>query len=118
MPSALAAKNCPSSGCGYQSSASVTGMSFLSWARQAVTTAQRQANSKRRFMASSSGRMRCAMLAGMRTLINNLEFVLTLDAKNSVLRDAAVVVEDDRIADIGPAAQISKRSGSVDSVID
>ena len=58
------------------------------------------------------------MLAGMRTLINNLEFVLTLDAKNSVLRDAAVVVEDDRIADIGPAAQISKRSGSVDNVID
>jgi cytosine/adenosine deaminase-related metal-dependent hydrolase len=60
------------------------------------------------------------MLAGMRTLINNLEFVLTVDEKNSVLRDAAVVVEDDRIADVGPAAELTRRhpEGSFGAVID
>ncbi|HYC43890.1 MAG TPA: amidohydrolase family protein [Burkholderiales bacterium] len=42
----------------------------------------------------------------MRTLIENLEFILTADSRDSVLRDACVVVDDDRIVDVGPASVI------------
>ncbi|MEO0996001.1 MAG: amidohydrolase family protein [Pseudomonadota bacterium] len=45
----------------------------------------------------------------MRTLIENLDFVLTVDAADTVLRDAAVVVEDDRFVDIGPTADVRNR---------
>ena len=45
----------------------------------------------------------------MRTLIENLEFILTADRKDSVLRDASVVVENDRIVDVGPAPAIWDR---------
>jgi cytosine/adenosine deaminase-related metal-dependent hydrolase len=56
----------------------------------------------------------------MPTLINNLEFILTVDKDNAVLRDAAVVIEDDRIVDLGPAAQVCARHprDSFASVID
>ena len=43
----------------------------------------------------------------MRTLIENLEFVVTADRNDRVLRNASVVVEDDRIADIRPAAALT-----------
>jgi cytosine/adenosine deaminase-related metal-dependent hydrolase len=60
------------------------------------------------------------MVARMRTLINNLEFVLQLDERGSVLGEAAVVVEDDRIADVGPAAEVARRhpKGSFGAVVD
>jgi cytosine/adenosine deaminase-related metal-dependent hydrolase len=45
----------------------------------------------------------------MRTLIENLEFILTADRDDRVLAGASVVVEDDRIADIGPADEIARR---------
>ena len=46
----------------------------------------------------------------MRTLIENLEFALTVDAADSVLSGASVVIEDDRIRDIGPAAEVAQRN--------
>src|SRR5690242_14521306 len=45
----------------------------------------------------------------MRTLIENLEFILTADRNDSVLRDASVVVEDDRIIGVGSAEMIRNR---------
>jgi 5-methylthioadenosine/S-adenosylhomocysteine deaminase len=40
-------------------------------------------------------------------LIRNLEFVLTVDEHDSVLRDAAIVVRDGRIAALGPDAEVT-----------
>lgn len=56
----------------------------------------------------------------MRTLIENLEFVLTVDANDRVMTQASVVVADDRIEDAGPAAQIEGRYARVsfDRVVD
>jgi cytosine/adenosine deaminase-related metal-dependent hydrolase len=56
----------------------------------------------------------------MRTLIENLEFILTVNRDDRVLSGASVVVENDRIADIGPAAEVAKRHPRVsfDNVID
>ncbi len=45
----------------------------------------------------------------MRTLIENLNVAFTVDANDTVLRGASVVVDNDRIADIGPAAEIAAR---------
>ncbi|WP_457584584.1 amidohydrolase family protein [Ensifer canadensis] len=45
----------------------------------------------------------------MRTLIENLNFAFTVDAHDTVLRNASVVVENDRIADIGTADEIKAR---------
>ncbi len=45
----------------------------------------------------------------MRTLIENLEFILTVDKDDRVLCNASVVIEDDRIADVGPAVDLSRR---------
>ncbi|MBO9711668.1 amidohydrolase family protein [Sphingomonas sp.] len=45
----------------------------------------------------------------MRTLIEHLDFAITVDADDTVLRDAALLVEDDRIADIGPDAAVRAR---------
>ena len=42
-----------------------------------------------------------------RTFIEHLEFVLTVDDKDSVIRDATVVIERDRIAAVGEAAPIA-----------
>jgi len=52
----------------------------------------------------------------MRTLIENLEFVLTLDKDDRVLRNISVVIEDDRIAEIGPARRYKR--AAFDHVID
>lgn len=56
----------------------------------------------------------------MRTLIENLEFVLTADRDDRALRNACVVIEDDRIADLGSEKEISRRhpKPSFDRVID
>lgn len=56
----------------------------------------------------------------MRTLIEHLEFALLVDKADTVLRDASVVVDGDRIADVGSAAAIAKRHAakSFDQVID
>lgn len=56
----------------------------------------------------------------MRTLIENLEFILTVDRDDRVLKNASVIVENDRIADLGPAAEVAARHprASVDQVID
>jgi cytosine/adenosine deaminase-related metal-dependent hydrolase len=45
------------------------------------------------------------------TLIDGLSFVLTVDADDTVLRDAALLVEGGRIADIGPSAEVRARLG-------
>lgn len=45
----------------------------------------------------------------MRTLIENLEVAFTVNADDEILREASVVIEDDRIADIGSAVDINKR---------
>lgn len=56
----------------------------------------------------------------MRTLIENLEFILTVDKDNRVLHGASVVVDNDRITDVGPAAGIAMRHprGSFEKIID
>jgi cytosine/adenosine deaminase-related metal-dependent hydrolase len=56
----------------------------------------------------------------MRTLIENLEFVLTVDERDRVLRGASVVIENDRIADVSAATEIAERHarGSFDRVVD
>lgn len=52
----------------------------------------------------------------MRTLIENLEFVLTVDKDERVLRNTSVVVEDDRIAELGPAKRYKR--DAFDEVVD
>jgi len=47
----------------------------------------------------------------MRTLIEHLNVAFLVDAKDTILRDASVVIEDDRIADIGPAREVATRHG-------
>ena len=45
----------------------------------------------------------------MRTLIENLEFILTADPHDSMLHNASVVLENDRIVDVGEAGVIRDR---------
>lgn len=47
----------------------------------------------------------------MSILIEHLEFALTVDASDTVIRDAALVIDDDRIVDIGPTADVLDRHG-------
>ena len=56
----------------------------------------------------------------MRTLIEHLEFAFLVDDKDTVLRDASIVVDADRIADIGLAAAVQARHArsSFDRIID
>ncbi|RAI41282.1 amidohydrolase family protein [Rhodoplanes roseus] len=56
----------------------------------------------------------------MRTLIENLEFVLTVDKADTVLSNASVVIDGERFSDIGPAAVIAARHGreSFDRIVD
>ncbi len=55
----------------------------------------------------------------MRTLIENLDFVLTVDSSDRVLRRASVVVDGDRIAAIVPASDAdSLRGQTFDQVLD
>ncbi len=56
----------------------------------------------------------------MRTLIENLEFALTVDKSDTVMSGASVLIENDRIRDIGLAAEVSQRvdRNSVDQLID
>jgi 5-methylthioadenosine/S-adenosylhomocysteine deaminase len=56
----------------------------------------------------------------MRTLIEHLDFALTVDAQDRVIGDAALVIQDDRIADLGPTAEVLARNGrdSFDRILD
>ena len=45
----------------------------------------------------------------MRRLIEHLDVAFTVDSNDTILRDASVVIENDRIADIGSAADIASR---------
>jgi len=56
----------------------------------------------------------------MKTLIEHLDFILTVDKDDSIIRDAAVVVEDDKIIDIGPTTDVLQRHerGGVDLIKD
>ena len=45
----------------------------------------------------------------MRILIEHLNFILTVDPNDRVVRDAAIVIEDDRISDIGTTEEIVGR---------
>ncbi len=55
-----------------------------------------------------------------RVLIRDLEFVLTVDPVDTVLRDAAILVEDGRLAAIGSSAEVlaAYPPGSVDEVVE
>ncbi len=44
-----------------------------------------------------------------RTLIEHLEFALTVDERDTVLRDASLVVEGRRLVDVGPADEVARR---------
>lgn len=48
----------------------------------------------------------------MLTLIENLEFVITADAQDRVLRDASMLVDGTRIIDLGTADEVRQRLGS------
>lgn len=54
------------------------------------------------------------------SLIEHLDFALTVDPQDTVLRDAAVLVRDDIIADIGATAEVISRLGDerVDARVD
>lgn len=56
----------------------------------------------------------------MRILVEHLEFALTVDAADTVIRDAAIVIVDDRISDIGLTADVRARQDrrQFDQVID
>lgn len=56
----------------------------------------------------------------MKVLIEHLDFVLTVDAKDSAIRDAAVVVHDDRIVDVGPTDAVAARHdrAAFDRIVD
>jgi 5-methylthioadenosine/S-adenosylhomocysteine deaminase len=56
----------------------------------------------------------------MRTLIENLDVAFLVDAQDTILRDASVVIENDRISDIGAAADVAKRHKATkfDDIID
>jgi len=56
----------------------------------------------------------------MRTLIEHLDFALTVDAEDRVIGDAALVIEDERIADLGPSAEVLARHSrdSFDEIVD
>jgi cytosine/adenosine deaminase-related metal-dependent hydrolase len=45
----------------------------------------------------------------MRTLIENLEFILTADRGERVLYGASLAIEDERILDVAPAEEIARR---------
>ncbi len=45
----------------------------------------------------------------MEVLIEQLDFALTVDAADSVLTDASLLIRDGRIADIGPASAVRQR---------
>ena len=44
----------------------------------------------------------------MRTLIEHLDVAFLVDAEDAILRDASIVIEGDRIADLGPAAKLAR----------
>lgn len=50
----------------------------------------------------------------MKTLIENLQFVMTVDRDDSVITDAAMLIEDDRIAELGPSADVTGRVSRTD----
>lgn len=45
------------------------------------------------------------------TLIEHLQFALTVDQHNRVVRDAALLIEGDRIRDLGPTGEVLDRLG-------
>lgn len=45
----------------------------------------------------------------MKTLIEHLNFVFTVDSDDTVIRDAAVVIENDKVIDIGPSVDVLAR---------
>ena len=56
----------------------------------------------------------------MRTFLEHLRFAITVDRDDRVLEDAALVVEDTRIADIGPTREVRRRNppGLDDRIVD
>lgn len=56
--------------------------------------------------------------APARTLIEHLDFALTVDGSDTVIQDAGLLVEGSRIRDIGPAAEVRRRlAGEPDEVL-
>ena len=45
----------------------------------------------------------------MRTAIEHLEFILTVDDNDRVISDAAIIVENDRIIDVGGTQEVMSR---------
>lgn len=57
-----------------------------------------------------------ASLDPERVVIEHLEFVITADSSNRVLRDATIILDGDRIADLGPADEVASRLGDARGV--
>lgn len=55
-----------------------------------------------------------------RVLIEHLAFIATVDSRDTVIKDGTVLVEDDRILDLGPAAELAARHPDlvVDETVD
>ncbi|MDE0113236.1 MAG: amidohydrolase family protein [Albidovulum sp.] len=46
-----------------------------------------------------------------KTLIENLQFLFTVDKRDTTIRDASIVIEDSVIGDIGPSDEVAVRHG-------
>jgi 5-methylthioadenosine/S-adenosylhomocysteine deaminase len=59
------------------------------------------------------------MMAG-RTIIEHLDWVITVDVADTVIRDATVMIDGDRIAAVGPSREIAERypRAADDEVVD
>lgn len=52
----------------------------------------------------------------MKTLIENLDFAMTVDADDRIIQGAAILIDGTTIADIGPTADVKARLGDQDVV--
>ena len=55
-----------------------------------------------------------------KTLIENLQFLFTVDKSDTIIRDASIVVEDSIVGDIGPSTEVAARHmrDSFDKIVD
>lgn len=49
-------------------------------------------------------------------LVTNIRFVVTMNPKREIIRDGAILIEGDRIADIGKSSELSRRHGTEETL--
>lgn len=54
----------------------------------------------------------------MSVLIRNIDFAVTMDKKRRFQKDASIVIEDDRIVELGPTEELKRNYSNTDKVID